>query len=1040
MFRTCDKPRTTRPLALLAWCAFVLGSLSVARADVPTTVPSPGLRESTPDVVAFKNARLVLAPGRVVSKGTLVVRDGVITAAGTGVAIPADAVQFDLTGKTIYAGLIDGYSTVGQPRDDAPPSGGGRGQGGFRQPAPPPADVGAPYWNPLVTPQTRANLQFRADSSDFATLRSQGVTAAVTVPPKGLVRGTSAVVLLGDEATSKLVIKPDVALDLTITVVQNFERGSYPTSPMGAYTLVRQSFYDADWYAKAWAAWQKDKSLPKPETNAALDALQGYAGTLKPVVIACEDEHACVRADKLAKEFGLHAFLRGSGMEYRRIDEVKALDRAIIVPVNFPKAPALDNPDQEKSVELTDLLHWDFAPENPARLAKAGVTIALTSDGLKDKSQFLKMVKLAVARGLDPDKALAALTTTPASLYGMSERLGTLDQGKIADLVVTDGDLFKDKTRVLETWVAGKRYEVVRTPAADPRGTWKLTLKGLGTAPTLKLEGDVDKLTGSLRDGTEARLKSASMTDALLAMTLPGDSLGLGKGTVRMSGTVLADEMMGSLEEPDGTELEWSAVRSSPYKAPADTSRSRPEPMASYPVPYPFSAFGRDKLPEQPEWVAFTHATIWTSGPAGKIEDGTLLVHKGKVSAVGKNVSVPKGATVVDATGKHISPGIIDCHSHSATDGGVNEGGQTVTAEVRVGDFIDEDDVNIYRELAGGTTEAHVLHGSANTIGGQNQLIKLRWGMGMDELKFAGWLPTIKFALGENVKQSYAPIATGRYPQTRMGVEQLIRDEFTAARNYKTAWDAWNANHRGIPPRRDLELDAVSEVLQGKRYIHCHSYRQDEILSLLKVCDEYGATIGALQHVLEGYKISDEIARRGIGASTFSDWWAYKLEVTDAIPYNAALLENTGVVVSMNSDSNELARRLNTEAGKGVKYGGLSEEEALKLVTWNPARQLRIEKQVGSLEPGKDADFVLWSGPPLLYQSLCEQTWIDGRRYFDRDEDLEMRTKQEKMRAALVQKALAQSGREEGRNPFEMRRRPAEDVSCEYGVVEGEGR
>jgi imidazolonepropionase-like amidohydrolase len=1020
--------------------ALWLGSLTVAWADLPTTVPSPGLRESTPDVVAFKNARLVLAPGHVVSKGTLVVRDGVIVAAGAGAAIPVDAVQIDLTGKTIYAGLIDGYSTVGQPKGDDQPSGGGRGPGGFRTAAPAPPDVGAAYWNPLITPQTRANAQFRADSSDFRTLRSQGVTAAVSVPPKGLIKGTSAVVLLGDEATSKLVIKPDVALDLAITVVQDFGRNSYPTSPMGAYTLVRQSFYDADWYGRAWAAWQKDRSLPKPETNAALDALQGYAGTLKPVVIECEDEHAVVRADKLAKEFNLHAFLRGSGTEYRRIDEVKAFHRAILVPVNFPKAPALDNPDQEKSVELTDLLHWDFAPENPARLAKAGVTLALTSDGLKDKGQFLKMVKLAVARGLEPDQALAALTTTPAALYGVGDRLGTLEAGKIADFVVTDGDLFSDKTRVLETWVAGKRYEVVRTPAADPRGTWKLTFEDKGRAPVLKLEGDVDKLTGSLRDGVETKLKSAAMTDALLAMTLPGDSLGLGKGTVRMAGTVLADEMMGELDQPDGTQLEWSAVRSAPYKAPADTSRSRPEPMASVPVPIPFNAFGRDKLPEQPEWVAFTHATIWTSGPAGKIEDGTLLVHHGKVSAVGRNVSVPKGAVVVDATGKHISPGIIDCHSHSATDGGINEGGQTVTAEVRIGDFLDEDDINIYRELAGGTTEAHVLHGSANTIGGQCQLIKLRWGMGQDELKFAGWLPTIKFALGENVKQSYAPVATSRYPQTRMGVEQLIRDEFTAAKNYRAQWDSWTANHRGLPPRRDLELDAVSEVLQGKRYIHCHSYRQDEVLSLLKVCDEYGATIGALQHILEGYKVADEIAKRGIGASTFSDWWAYKLEVTDAIPYNAAVMENTGVVVSMNSDSNELARRLNTEAGKTVKYGGLSEEEALRTVTWNPARQLRVEKQVGSLEPGKDADFVLWSGPPLLYQSLCEQTWIDGRRYFDRDEDLQMRAKQEKMRATLVQKALAQSARDDGKNPYEQKRRVAEDVSCEYGVHEGEGR
>src|SRR5215470_12339326 len=298
MFRTCDPPRAKRPLAFIAAAATLFGTFTVAWADVPTTVPSPGLRESTPDVVAFKNARLVMAPGRVISKGTLVVRDGVIVAAGSGVAIPADAVQVDLTGKTIYAGLIDGYSTAGQPKGDDAAPGGGRG-GGFRPPAPVTPDVGAAYWNPLVAPQTHANLQFRADSSDFKALRSQGVTAAVTVPPKGLVKGTSAVVLLGDEATSKLVIKPDVALDLAITVVQDFNRNSYPTSPMGAYTLVRQSFYDADWYAKAWAAWQKDRTLPKPETNAALDALQGYANTLEPVVIECEDEHAVVRADKL---------------------------------------------------------------------------------------------------------------------------------------------------------------------------------------------------------------------------------------------------------------------------------------------------------------------------------------------------------------------------------------------------------------------------------------------------------------------------------------------------------------------------------------------------------------------------------------------------------------------------------------------------------------------------------------------------------------------------------------------------------------------
>ena len=1038
MSRPCATPSRVL-FSLAVWIAAVASFAPLAaRADVPTTVPSPGLRESTPNVIAFTHARLVLGPGRVVSSGTLVVRDGVIVDAGPAARVPADAVVRDLAGKTIYPGLFDGYTTVGEPKLDAapPPGGPGAPRRGTGAPA---SDAGVPYWNNQIWPQTHAHLQFGADSAGAATLRNQGVAAAVTVPPRGLIKGTSAVVLLGDDSSARSVVKSDVALHMVPTISQDWTRG-YPTSPMGAYTLVRQSFYDADWYAKAWAAWQRDRALPKPETNAALEALQGYAGTLRPVVIECEDTHGAYRADKLAKEFGLHAFLRGSGEEYKRIDAIAALHRAILVPVNFPKAPALDNPDQEMSVELTDLLHWDFAPENPARLAKAGVTIALTSDGLKDKGQFLKMVRLAVARGLDRATALAALTTTPAGLYGVSDRLGTLDAGKIANLVITDGDLFADKTKLYETWIAGMRYEVTRTPRLDARGTWKLRLAGSGAAPTLKLEGDADKLAGAITDGKETKLKSATLTDALLTLTVPGDSLGWGKGTVRFAGTLVGDELTGRLEEPDGAVKTWSAVRSAPFVATPDTSHAKAPARASFPVPIPFSAFGRTHQPEQPEWVAVKDATIWTSGPAGRIEDGTLLVHRGKIAAVGRNLSVPRGAVIIDGHGKQVSAGIIDCHSHSATDGGVNEGGQTVTSEVRIGDFIDDDDVNIYRELAGGTTEAHVLHGSANTIGGQCQLIKLRWGALPDAMKFDGYLPTIKFALGENVKQSNNDTPSNRYPQTRMGVEQLLRDEFQAAKEYKRAWTVWNANHRGLPPRRDLELDAIVEILDGKRYIHCHSYRQDEILALMKVCDEYGAHIGALQHILEGYKVADEIAKRGIGASTFSDWWAYKLEVTDAIPYNPAIMTNAGVVVSLNSDSNELARRLNTEAGKAVKYGGIAEEDALKMVTWNPARQLRVEKQVGSLEVGKDADFVVWSGSPLLYQTACEQTWIDGRRYFDINEDHAMRAEQDRMRATLIQKALAEAGRDDGKNPAEARRRPAEDVSCEYGMHEGEGR
>jgi N-acetylglucosamine-6-phosphate deacetylase len=337
------------------------------------------------------------------------------------------------------------------------------------------------------------------------------------------------------------------------------------------------------------------------------------------------------------------------------------------------------------------------------------------------------------------------------------------------------------------------------------------------------------------------------------------------------------------------------------------------------------------------------------------------------------------------------------------TDGGVNESGQAVTAEVRIGDFIDNSDINIYRQLAGGVTTSNILHGSANPIGGQNQVIKLRWGQTMDGLRMNEAPAGIKFALGENVKRN-----PSRYPNTRMGVEQIIRDQLLAARQYDAAWRRWQAGQNdSLPPRVDLQLQALAEVQRGTRWIHCHSYRQDEIVATLDVLEEFGIQIGTLQHILEGYKVADRMAQHGAMASAFSDWWAYKFEVFDAIPYNGALMHELGIVVSFNSDDRELARHLNTEAAKATKYGGVPAEEALKFVTLNPAKQLRIDSYVGSLTPGKQADLVVWSGRPLSTLSRCEQTWIDGRRYFDLQSDQEMRRRDADLRARLIQKVLA---------------------------------
>jgi imidazolonepropionase-like amidohydrolase len=422
-----------------------------------------------------------------------------------------------------------------------------------------------------------------------------------------------------------------------------------------------------------------------------------------------------------------------------------------------------------------------------------------------------------------------------------------------------------------------------------------------------------------------------------------------------------------------------------------------------------------------PSVILIHNATILTASH-GTIEKGDILIKDGKIAAVGSNLKAPADALVIDASGQFVMPGIIDCHSHIAVDGDVNEGSVSVSSMVNIADVLNPDDIAIYRDLAGGVTVANVLHGSANSIGGQTQVIKLRWGQPADKLPFEGALPGIKFALGENPKRSNFRSDPPRYPTTRMGVEETIRGAFTEARDYKKNWDDYNKRVASgeknlIPPRRDLKLDPLVEVLEGKRYVHAHCYREDEILMLLRVAKEFGFKVQTLQHVLEGYKVADEIAAAGTGASTFSDWWAYKVEAYDAIPYNAALMAQRGVIVSVNSDDAGEATHLNQEAAKSIHYGGLSHDEALKLVTLNPAIQLGIDKRVGSIDVGKDADLVIYNHDPLSAYAVVQKTLIDGRVYFDRDKDILGRPAMEQERKDLLAKAKKESEKkDEGSN------------------------
>jgi imidazolonepropionase-like amidohydrolase len=413
--------------------------------------------------------------------------------------------------------------------------------------------------------------------------------------------------------------------------------------------------------------------------------------------------------------------------------------------------------------------------------------------------------------------------------------------------------------------------------------------------------------------------------------------------------------------------------------------------------------------PDVPAVVVIRNATILTVSH-GTIEHGSILIKDGKIAEVGPSINAPKDAQVIDAAGQFVMPGIIDCHSHIAAES-INEGSVSVSSMVNMAEILNPDDIDIYRDLAGGVTAANILHGSANSIGGQTLVIKLRWGQPAAKLPFEGALPGIKFALGENPKRSNfsIPGQPRRYPSTRMGVEETIRSAFSEARDYQKAWEDYNKRFGAgeknlIPPRRDLRLEPLVEVLEGKRYVHSHCYREDEILMLLRVAKEFGFKVRTFQHVLEGYKVADELAAAGVGASTFSDWWAYKVEAYDAIPYNAALMTRRGVVVSINSDDAEEATHLNQEAAKSMKFGGLSHDEALKMVTLNPAMQLGIDKRVGTIDVGKDADLAIYNHDPLSAYAVVQKTLINGRVYFDRQRDIAERSEREKEKKALIDK------------------------------------
>ncbi|HSJ30300.1 MAG TPA: amidohydrolase family protein [Longimicrobiales bacterium] len=963
------------------------------------TEPVTALRDNAPGVHAFTGARIVVSPGRVLDNATLVVRDGVIEAVGTGVRVPADAREWPMAGRTLYAGFIDAHGDL--EIDAAPPEG--------------ERDPGPVHWNPQVRADFSAAGDFRDDAARRSALRSQGFTTVHAVPRLGIFRGRTAVVSLGDGPARERVLRPAVGHSLSLSGSRELG-GSYPNSPMGAIALVRQTLLDADWYIRVWDTYRRaPRGLQPPETNAALASLDGVVQRQEPLIVETRSEEELLRARAIAEEFPVALWLRGSGEEYRILDVLTGLTVPLVLPLDFPEAPDVESPEEALDADLDELRHWYLAPENPARVASAGVQFALTADALDDVDDFLPNLRAAVERGLSRDVALASLTVNPARMLDIASTHGTLEAGKLANIVITNGDLFDDDTEVRDVWVQGERYVINPDPAVDPRGQWivassddarlngRLTVTGTPNRlrGTVTLNGQPEVTLSEVNAGTEA---------GRLHVAFPGSAIGT-TGVVRLSGSISGDEAYGWSALPDGTNRSWRAERTERTIVADNTNGGDGNgngngngadghaPALVLPDIRPAVAFGRARLPEQPEHVLIRNATVWTQGPQGRIDNADLLVTRGKVTRVGRGLDAPSGATIVDATGKHVTPGLIDAHVHTSTSG-TNESGFAIVPEVRMGDVVTHNSIDMYHQLAGGLTLGHVMHGSANPIGGQNVFLKMRWGALPDQLKLEDAPRTVKFALGENPKRR-----EDRYPDTRMGTQQIIRDHFMAARDYERAWQQWERNREGLPPRRDLRMEALVDILNEDLRVQSHGYRQDEFLALVRLAEEFDFSIQALQHAVEAYKIAPELAASGVAAVVWSDWSSFKVEAYDGTPYNAKILLDAGVLTSLHSDDGQISSRMNWEAGKMLRTG-IGEEDALSLVTNRTAAVFGLEDRVGSLQPGFDADFVIWNGHPLSQFTRAEQTWIDGRRYFDLAQDMEERARVQRERAQLIQLIL----------------------------------
>jgi imidazolonepropionase-like amidohydrolase len=993
--------------------------------------PGSGYR---PPAYAIQGAAIVTGPGTTIAPGTVIVREGLIEAVGPAdkVEIPFDAEVIDGKGLHVYAGFVDLFTTLGQPPGVV------RSQTGTGRPIDPSDHARAttpPDNRNGLTPEFEVASVLALPAPVVEERRKLGFTSLLAAPAGAIATGQSALVSLSGLPRRESILLSPVALHINLRppfepalpnpsadseaafdddhpfpftkakTARNSPR--YPLVLMGVVAHLRQAMLDAE-REQALQAEFTAKGGKRPAFDPSLQVLQGARSKTLPVWWEANTRDEILRCLDLAEEFGTTAVIVGGRDAGQVADRLKEKDVPVILRLDFPDEPKVPTEAEYRQRDLADrdeplkvladrAARWKERVGTAAALAKAGVRFALSSDGLNKAENFPSQIRKLIAAGLAPEAALDALTRRAAEIAGMGDRLGTIAPGRLGHLVVLTAPLGDEKAKARYVLIDGLKFD--QDPAASRARK--------PAAPEAKPEPPRAKADEPSKGAEPPRVETPKAEPAQ-ARPAPVAAPSAPPTTQPATTTAPAPPPAATTAPAPSP-----AATTAPAPSPAATTAPAPSPAAPAPAPAttqpPAPAATPPRTPEDRPPAPFVDVAtefddgrkprIKTGGNVlikdatiltvtkGTLAKGSILVRGGKIAEVGPEVALPKDAavTVIDAAGLVAMPGIIDTHSHIAAQGNINEWSQSIVPEVRVKDIIVGDDPAIYRALAGGVTTARILHGSANAIGGQDAVIKLRYGQAGRDLIVRDAPQGIKFALGENVIRE-----RGRFPNTRMGVEATFERAFEEARAYREGWRAYEAakaqGKAGVPPRRDLRLEALAGILDGSNKIHCHCYRSDEILMLLRLATRYGIRVQSLQHVLEGYKVAPEIAAHGASASTFSDWWAYKLEAYEAIPFNAAILTQAGANVCIKSDSEEMMRHLNLEAAKTVKYGGATEAEALAMITINPARELGLDSRLGSIEPGKDADIALFNAHPLDAFARCELALIDGEVWFQRPE------------------------------------------------------